>query len=140
MTLKVKVIVGFRGEQHHTIDADEAHKAYYLFEHPTERGIFGNGVAIRGQDIQTIVPDYQASMGWNSTHELDSDDHNELNKSGVSGKLQKLMAAAKEIAVLGDPQDMNIPLGELLKNKYPQLGKGDEERGGEMKRISSTIE
>ena len=42
--LKIKIITGFRKDQYYTIDAEEAHKAYYLFLNPEERGVFNNGV------------------------------------------------------------------------------------------------
>ena len=72
--LKIKIITGFRKDQYYTIDAEEAHKAYYLFLNPEERGVFNNGVAMIGKNVQGIEPDYHATMGWNSTHTLDSDD------------------------------------------------------------------
>lgn len=134
MKYRVKMITGFRRDQEYSIDANEAHKAYYLFDHPDTRSTFSDGLAIKGDQIQEIVPDYQGTMGWNPTHVLDSDDHNELAKNGVSRKLQQIMSAAKDIAKLGESQDLNTPLSELMKNKYPQLG-APNERSGEMKRI-----
>ena len=135
MNYKVKLITGFRRDQEHSVDAEEAHKAYYLFNHPEERGTFDNGFAIKGDQIQEIVPDYQGTMGWNETHTLDSDDWNELNGNGVSKKMRELMGAAQEISKRGDTADLGVPLSQLLKEKYPQLGKGREDRGGEMKRL-----
>lgn len=119
--LKVRVITGLRSEQHFTIDADEAHKAYYLFNHPLERGTFNNGIAIRGQDIQQIVPDYQASMGWNDTHRLESDDWNEIRDKRVDYHLQRALSAASEVAQLCAPEDLKTPLLELVEKKFPQL-------------------
>ena len=58
MNPKIKLIVGFRRDQEHSIDADEAHKAYYLFLNPEKRGVFKSGLAIVGADIKEIVPDY----------------------------------------------------------------------------------
>lgn len=133
--MKIKLIVGFRRDQEHTIDADEAHKAYYLFLHPENRSVFNNGLAIKGDQIQEIVPDYVATMGWNPGYLLMSDDWEVLNKSGITKDMQRIMAAAKEIAQLGEQQDLNIPLSQLLKEKYPQLSESRENRGVEMKRI-----
>jgi len=111
-----------------------------LFDHPDTRSTFKDGLAIKGDQIQEIVPDYQGTMGWNATHVLDSDDWNELNGNGVARKMRQIMSAAREIAKLGAPEDLNTPLGELMKNKYPQLGKKeDQERNGEMKRITPPI-
>ena len=96
--LKIKIITGFRKEQHHTIDAEEAHKAYYLFLHPDERGIFKNGVALIGADIRSIEPDYHATMGWNPPHTLDGDDWNEIRSAGVDRKLREAIQSAQQIA------------------------------------------
>lgn len=112
--LKIKVVTGFRKEQHHTIDADEAHKAYYLFLNPEKRSVFKNGVALIGQDIRSIEPDYQATMGWNPTHTLDGDDWNELREKGLDRELRNVIALAKEAAQLLPPQSMNQPLSSLL--------------------------
>jgi hypothetical protein len=119
MKYKVKLIVGFRRDQEHTIPAEEAHKAYYLFTHPDERGIFSNGLAIKGDQIQEIVPDYHATMGWNPTHVLDSNDHNELTLNGVKQKLQWIMSEAKEIGTHGQKEQLTTPLNVLLKGKAP---------------------
>lgn len=114
MTYKVKLIVGFRRDQEHTIEAEEAHKAYYLFTHPEQRGIFSNGLAIKGDQIQEIVPDYHGTMGWNPSHTLGNDDYNELRQNGVLQKLQHIMSSAKEIGTRGVAQELNTPLSNLL--------------------------
>lgn len=119
--MKIKLIVGFRRDQEHSIPAEEAHKAYYLFTHPEARTIFSNGLAIKGDQVQEIVPDWQGTMGWNASHQLDGDDWNEINLSGVGKKMQELLSNAKDIAQLGEESDLNKPLTELLENKYPKL-------------------
>lgn len=98
--MKIKIKTGYREDQYYTIDLDEAHKAYYLFLNPEERGVFENGVALIGKNIQGIEPDYTATMGWHPTHKLDADDWNEINKSGVHTQLMSGLAKAKEIANL----------------------------------------
>lgn len=134
------MIVGFRRDQEHTIDGDEAHKAYYLFLHPEERGIFSNGLAIRGEDIQEIVPDYQATMGWNPTHSLDSDDWNEIRDKQVDVKVRMILNAAKEIASLGSPQDLNKPMSLLVKEKFPYLAENTGRREGKLKQIGQILQ
>lgn len=119
---KIKVVCGFRKEQEFTINANEAHKAYYLFNNPDKRGTFDDGLALKGSDIQRIEPDYNATMGWNHTHQLTSDDWNEINNSGVSEKMQGIMAKAKLIAKEGLPEDLSQPLIDLVTIKYPTLG------------------
>ena len=136
MQYKIKLIVGFRRDQEHSIDANEAHKAYYLFLHPEERGIFSNGLAIKGDQIQEIVPDYQGTMNWNPTHILDNDDWNELSEKGITRKIQKYLSIGKEIAQVGKPEDFSIPLGELVLKKYPQLNEPTEKRENKMTSIA----
>lgn len=133
---KVKLVVGFRRDQEHTIDGDEAHKAYYLFLHPEERGIFKNGLAIKGDQIQEIIPDWNASMGLNEAHTLNADDWNEIHKLGLKSRMNNLLTAAREIATSADPKDMSIPLTELVEKKYPKLmPASSERREGSMKSI-----
>lgn len=115
---KLKIICGFRQDQEYTIDANEAHKAYYLFNKPTARAVFSNGLAIQGDDVKRIVPDYHATMGWNSTHRLDDDDMNEIHSSGISSKLQYIMSLGKEIARVCEPSELTIPMLTLVKEKY----------------------
>lgn len=118
MKYKVKLIVGFRRDQEHSIDATEAHKAYYLFLNPDQRGIFSNGLAIKGSQIDEIVPDYHGTMGWNPSHNLSDDDYNELRKVGVEQKMQFIMAEAKTIGARGDVGELNTPLTILLKGRF----------------------
>lgn len=123
MKLKVKLITGFRKDQHFTIEADEAHKAYYLFMNPDKRGVFDSGLALIGQDIRAIEPDYNATMGWNPTYQLGDDDWNELNSSGVSRQLRDILAEAKQLAykIKDRPELMALPLSEV-KQKLLALG------------------
>lgn len=110
--MKIKLITGFRKDQQHSIDAEEAHKAYYLFLNPDQRGIFSNGLAIRGSDIQAIEPDYHGTMGWNPQHTLDADDWNELREKGIDTGLRDALLDGKEIAQLGRPELISLPLSE----------------------------
>lgn len=109
---KIKIITGFRKDQHYTIDSDEAHKAYYLFLNPEKRTVFKNGVALIGSNIQGIEPDYNATMGWNSDHQLDGDDYNELKKKGIDTSIRDIMLQAKNVAI-NMPEKINTPLSEI---------------------------
>jgi hypothetical protein len=117
--MKIKMITGFRKEQAYSIDEEEAMKAYYLFENPEKRAIFKNGLAIIGQDIRAIEPDWHGTMGWNPDHKLTTDDWNEIRSSGVERKMKELMAELPQIARL--PNAVNMTLSEakqlLLNNK-----------------------
>ena len=121
MNYKVKVIVGFRRDQEHSIPAEEAHKAYYLFLHPEARSVFSTGLALKGDQIQEIVPDFIGTMGWNPSYNLMSDDWNEIRSKGIDRQMNAYITTAKSIAQLGDASDLNVPLPELLQKKYPRL-------------------
>lgn len=123
---KLKIVVGYRQDQEITIDANEAHKAYFLFRNPEKRGTFDNGVALIGRDIQRIVPDYHATMGWNPDRRLTDDDWNEIRGSGVMLKLRDIMVLAKEVAAIGEVGDLSVPLIELKNKKYAGLSSGSE--------------
>ncbi len=134
--MKIKLITGFRKDQAFSIDAEEAHKAYYLFFNPEARTVFKDGLAIKGSDIDRIEPDYQGSMGWNSNHILVQEDMNEIRSEGMDRALQRVMSTASDIAKLGDEKDLQLSLSEAVQ-KYPQLGSGSESRGAGMKRIGT---
>lgn len=113
----IKIITGFREDQYEIIPMQEAHKVYHLFKNPDQRGVFSNGVAIVGRNIQEIKPAWNETMGWNATHQLISDDWNEINDRGVQNKMRILIEKAK---ILGDliPQNPNllgIKMEEALK-------------------------
>jgi len=118
---KIKIVCGYRKDQEFTIDANEAHKAFYLFENTDERGTFQNGLAIKGSDIQRIEPDYNATAGYNTDHQLTGEDMKELAGNGTVTKMQGILVAAKEIARLGIPEDLATPMHTLLVEKYPQI-------------------
>lgn len=124
--LKIKIIVGFRKEQHYTIDADEAHKAYYLFLNPDKRGVFSNGVAVIGQDIRGIEPDYNAMFGWSPQYVMDGYDWNEYKVRKVRKEISEVMVKAKQIAnqiiSKNDMQKINTPLSEILS--LPEAKRG----------------
>lgn len=113
----IKIITGFRDEQHYIIEDEEAHKAYFLFNNPEARTTFSNGVALIGKNIQGIEPAWNESMGWNSTHKLDDDDWNEIRKTGTDKKLRNILARAKEVAQLAEknPEILKGNLSEAQK-------------------------
>ena len=114
--MKIKMIVGYRRDQEYSVDMEEAHKAYYLFTHPDYRAIFKNGLAIKGSQIDEIVPDWQGTMGWNPSHALDGDDWNEIRESGLQKKMDVAILDAKRIAESDAPQ-LDIPLSMVLERE-----------------------
>ena len=118
---KGKIICGYRKDQEYTIDANELHKAYYLFNHPNERGTFRDGTAVLGADIRRIEPDYNATMGWNETYQLTPDDWAELNQKGVALKLRDILSTANEISKIMKSEDLQALLIDLVRGKYQAL-------------------
>jgi len=125
--LKIKIITGFREEQYYVIDGNEAHKSYYLFMNPNERGVFKNGVALRGQDIQGIEPAWNETMGWNPSHKLNDDDWNEIHSKGIKLKMRELLTEAKRVMPLIEKNKalLQINLSEIIK-ELPQPKFSDE--------------
>lgn len=120
----IKLITGWGTEEKHTVSGEEAHKAYYLFLHPNERGIFSDGLAIVGKDIRRIEPDYHSVMGWNDTHKLDNDDMSEIKRCGVDKQIRDLMERAKKIAVAMKPEHLTFPMSKV--EEHLKLGSGVE--------------
>jgi hypothetical protein len=123
---KLKIVTGYRKDQEYTIDASEAHKAYYLFLNPNERGVFDNGVAVEGSNIDSIKPDYNASMGWNPNYELDADDMNHVRKAGMDRKTRQAMSDGKEVARVGGPDLIDKTLAKA-KEQLDLIEAGGEE-------------
>lgn len=135
MNFKIKIITGYRNDQAYSIDAEEAHKAYYLFLHPEERGIFNTGLALRGSEIQKIEPDYQGTMGWNAMHKLESEDWNEIRSTGADRTLRQICFQAKALAKLPNPQ-----IDKLFSEAVVVLPPFEEKRlGNGMLRIAEII-
>jgi hypothetical protein len=108
--LKIKIVTGFRQDQCHSISIDEAPKAYYIFMNPEKRAVFSGGLALVGQDVRKIEPDYHGTMGWNHSHMLDGDDWNEIRRSGVERKLRDAMQVAQQIAYTNRMDLIQLPL------------------------------
>lgn len=125
--LKIKIITGFREDQYYVIDGNEAHKAYYLFMNPEERGVFKNGVAVLGKNIQGIEPAWNETMGWNPTHKLEDDDWNEIHKTNIKLKMRELLSDAKRVMPLIQKNTalLQINLSEIIK-EIPQTKFTDE--------------
>lgn len=118
MKYYITVVTGFREDQRIDIPMQEAHKAYYLFKHPEARGVFDNGIALVGKNIQEIRPNWNKTMGWNETHQLGDDDWNEISALGVGKKMTALLSRAKEVGEnLGlNPNMMKMTLGQILES------------------------
>ena len=131
MKYYIRVITGFREDQYVIIPMQEAHKAYYLFKHPEERGVFNCGIALIGRNIQEIRPEWNKTMGWNESHEIGYLDWEELKGKGVENKMRILIQAAKDVGDLVEskPQFMKIDLGYVLAS-LPQKDKPKEIHDG----------
>lgn len=107
--LKLKIVTGFRPDQHCTIGIEEAPKAYRLFANPDERAVFDNGTALIGSSVKSIEPDWNATMGWNPTYVMGNDDWNEIRSSGAERMMRDAISSAKEKS-FGDIQG-GTPVG-----------------------------
>jgi hypothetical protein len=125
--LKVKIVTGFRDDQCYSIDAEEAHKAYRLFNNPDERAIFSDGLAIIGADIRKIEPDYIGTMGWNKGYVLTPDDYAEVSSKGIDCQIREVMEIAKEIAIQR-PDLVKLPLSEAIKESRLYLEDGTSKK------------
>lgn len=116
MEYKIKIVTGFRDDQYVVIDAQEAHKAYYLFTHPEERAVFSNGVALIGKNIHSIEPAWNEIMGWNPTYKLTSDEWNDIRSSGVDEKMKRILKVAKDVSYLIE-ENPSLAMKELNEAK-----------------------
>lgn len=114
--LKYKIITGYNKDQYKIISAEEVHKAYYLFMNPTARTVFSNGTPLIGSDVKDIRPDYHSCFGWNSTHELDNFDWNEINNSKFPSEFNEITQQAKTVAEIANTNKnvLSKPLSEAL--------------------------
>lgn len=121
MKIYIKIITGYRPDEYISIPSSEAHRAYYLFNHPNERGVFSNGRPCIGSRILDIKPDYHATMGWNPEHKIDTYDMNRVISSGAYEKCEHVLRIAKEVAEKGGQKMIHIP----LKEAYSQVTGND---------------
>ncbi len=115
-TYYIKLITGFRDDQYISVPMQEAHKAYYLFDNPEQRGKFDNGLALVGSAIKEIHPDWNATMGWNPDHKITADDYNEINRAGANEKMNTLLQKARQSVELvsKNPELLKLPLKEVI--------------------------
>lgn len=114
MEYKIHIITGYETNQKFSIPAQEAHKAYYLFNNPEERGVFENGLALRGKDIQRIIPDYNGTLGYNPDYELTYEDYNEIREKGIDQKFHRIMGKANDLSRMKNPH-IDLKLTEAIK-------------------------
>lgn len=114
----IKIKKGYGPDEYEVIPDDEAHVAYYLFAHPTDRAIFSNGITVRGQDIMAIGPAYHETIGWNPSHKLNSDDWNEIRDSGIGSKLRRRLELAKTVAKKMRPEDKGRKLPDVARSMH----------------------
>lgn len=116
MKYYIKIITGFREDQQIIIPMQEAHKGYYLFDNPEQRGVFNNGVALIGKNIQQILPAWNETLGYNPLHQLDTDDWNEIKSKGVDKKMQLLIEKAKDVSrmINEQPKLLKMKLEDVL--------------------------
>ena len=102
------------------IDETELEKALYAFK-IGRPAIFSFGAM---EKIESIIPDFCRSMGWNPTHRLDDDDWNDMHKKGIEQSLTARIGKAKErieyLIAVGKPEligtgaDIGLPPANSL--------------------------
>lgn len=106
--LYYKVIWGFDEERTTDIGESELIKALYAMS--TKSKVYIGDILLDGKYIIAIKENYQKVMGWNSTHEMTSDDWNEIRAVGVD----KLFT--------GKVYDAKMKVQEMIENKgFTQL-------------------
>jgi hypothetical protein len=89
-----KILQGYDHERDVTIREDELERAYGLFM-LGGRWLFSGG-PVDGKNIQGVVEDYHATMGWNPQHKLEALDYAELRQKGVDVAMKVALGCAKE--------------------------------------------
>lgn len=113
--LYFKVIWGFDDERVTDITQDELAKALYAMS--TKSKVYIGDVLLDGKYIIAIKENYQKYMGWNTTHQLDSDDWCELRDKGIDKLFAgKLYEAKIEVQNMIANRDIS-----KLKNNQKQL-------------------
>ena len=101
------------------IDETELEKALAAFRFGTS-AIFKNGAL---EKIGDIVPDYNETMGWNPTYQLQDDDWNDIRSKGVDRKLKELSQNTKEkIDYLVETNQQHL-IGKNADIKLPEKPK-----------------
>lgn len=81
-----KIHLGYGDEMKLSIGEDEIERVMTAFL--TGKKIQTSAGAIDGSKILLIKEDWNKTMGWNETHQLTSDDWNEINQKGVDNLYQ----------------------------------------------------
>lgn len=128
--MQIKITTGYREDQFVYIPLEEAHKAYWLFLNPEQRGVFSNMATLVGRDIHNIEFDYHTLMGWNPTHKLDNHDYNELRDKGYLEKGKKFMEQVKQVSVLANEQPhlLDKKISDVFAEMPAQMSLADRVR------------
>lgn len=128
-----KALTGFGEEREVYFEMEDLEKVQYAFLRE-KRALLSNGQAVDGKYIQQIYPDYQRTMGWNATHELNNDDMNEIRARGIERKMEYALTRSKERVQYLIAKGKENLIGTNVE--IPELEKpSDEPRSGGMKRI-----
>lgn len=73
-----KIVYGFGQDDYLPITENELPKAIALFIEGKGKGLFLEG-AVRGQDVQRIVPDWHRAKGWNKGYKMLPEDYHEIS-------------------------------------------------------------
>ena len=117
--LKFRVVYGYNAGQHVTVRKKDLPKLYVMFLNGTGRTVLENGIALRGEDIQRIEPDWNATMDWNATYRLMSDDFDQIGFA-LQEEAKQIMGEKREIAHYlirsGQEDKASLPMADM--NQY----------------------
>lgn len=128
-----KALTGFGDEREVYFGPEDLERVQYAALRE-KRVLLSNGQFVDGKYIQQISPDYKRTMGWNYTHEIDSNDLNEIRSKGIDRRMQLALSHTKERVhyLIETKQEhligKNVPIPELDQPK-------NERREGTIKRI-----
>lgn len=124
--LYYKIVCGYGENREIPITSDELEKAYAVFLTPKARAIFTNG-AVTHDEIRLIVPDVLRTLGWNSAHRINADDHTDPDFMRAERALNQFQGRARgRVSYLlerGRASEIGkgVPIPELEPVTSPQV-------------------
>lgn len=112
-----KIITGYNEQQFFRIEADELHKAYFVFMNENSRTIFKNGRTLLHRELLKIEPDVNYVMGWLPDYKLAGEDFKIIEENTICKKMEYDTRLARDVAYkITSPQQLNMPMYEVAQS------------------------
>lgn len=112
-----KIITGYNEQQFFRIEADELHKAYFVFMNENSRTIFKNGRTLLHRELLKIEPDVNYVMGWLPDYKLSGEDFKIIEENTICKKMEYDTRLARDVAYkITSPQQLNMPMYEVAQS------------------------